>query len=626
MYGAHIMTIQFQPAALAGSIALALGFASSVHATEQNIARASLNTIVVTATRSEEKIENVPARINVIEPVKLQQSPIASLPHLLLDDASINMVQTGGYGQQASIFLRGTESDHTLIMRDGIRLNTPSQGSASIQFIDTTDLKQIEILKGPASVLYGTDAIGGVIQLVSKTPETTGAFLTGEVGENSTYKSIIGADLAEDGFYAQIRGQRLESDGDVILDNDERKYSYDQKGYSAKVGLEKERFSTSLDFSQNEGNGAYKLNGNLVSQDFENEIINLKGRVQLASNFELNARLSQFKDDLDQLDKPDFIHNTAQEAELYGKWQFSPIQNILAGITHKKMKADIFYQGEGYEWDGIFYPGEDVFYDKEIKSTGYFAQHQYQTDKIQTQAGIRVEDNERFGSHTVGQAAVRYHFNPSTSVYSNIGSSFRAPSMNDLYALSWGGNPDLKPEEGFAYEIGLDQKLTDHSVLSLSIYRNEVDNLITSKAGKLVNVNKSEFTGGEFSYKWKANDLFLNTSYAYVQAKDADLKEDLQKRPRQKVTLSTGIQNEIYGLSASVVGSSKSKSWDNRYKNPGYATIDLNAYWNITPSVKVFTNIENVGDVQYETEYFGGNGTYYINGGRLASAGVTFKY
>ena len=333
------MSIPFQPAALAGSITFALGFSSSVHAAEQKVAQAALDTIVVTATRSEEKIENVPARVNVIEPVKLQQSPIASLPHLLLDDASINMVQTGGYGQQASIFLRGTESDHTLIMRDGIRLNTPSQGSASIQFIDTTDLKQIEILKGPASVLYGTDAIGGVIQLVSKTPETTGAFLTGEVGENSTYKSIIGADLAEDGFYAQIRGQRLESDGDVILDNDERKYSYDQKGYSAKVGLEKERFSTSLDFSQNEGNGAYKLNGNLVSQDFENEIINLKGRVQLASNFELNARLSQFKDDLDQLDKPDFIHNTAQEAELYGKWQFSPIQNILAGITHKKMKA-----------------------------------------------------------------------------------------------------------------------------------------------------------------------------------------------------------------------------------------------------------------------------------------------
>ncbi|ATO18589.1 TonB-dependent receptor [Acinetobacter sp. LoGeW2-3] len=620
------MTIQFQPAALAGSIALALGFTSSVHAAEQKVAKASLDTIVVTATRSEEKIENVPARINVIEPTKLKQSPIASLPHLLIDDASINMVQTGGHGQQASIFLRGTESDHTLIMRDGVRLNTPSQGSASIQFVDTTDLKQIEILKGPASVLYGTDAIGGAIQLVSKTPDKTGGFITGEVGENNTYKSIVGADLTENGFYAQIRGQRLESDGDIILNNDDRKYNYDQKGYSAKVGVDKKHFSTSLDYSQNEGNGAYNLNGNLVSQDFKNEIINLKGKAQISSNIELIAHLSQFKDDLDQLNKPDFVHNTAREAELYGKWQFTPVQNILAGITHKQMKADTFSQGEGYEWNGVFYPGEDVFYDKKINSTGYFAQHQYQTDKIQTQVGIRVEDNERFGSHTVGQGAIRYHLTPSTSIYSNIGSSFRAPSMNDLYALSWGGNPDLKPEEGFAYEIGLDQELTDNSALGLSIYRNEVDNLITSKAGKLVNVNKSEFTGSELSYKWKANDLFLNASYAYVQAKDADLKEDLQKRPRQKVTLSTGIQKEVYGLSASVVGSSKSKSWDSRYKNPGYATIDLNAYWNITPSVKVFTNIENIGDVQYETEYFGGNGTYYINGGRLASAGVTFKY
>ncbi|WP_075175307.1 TonB-dependent receptor plug domain-containing protein [Acinetobacter indicus] len=623
------MSIQFQPTALVGAIALAMGFSTSVFATEsqeQPAVNAALDTLVVTATRSEEKIENVPARISIIEPAKLEQSPIASLPHLLFKDASINLVQTGGYGQQASIFLRGTESDHTLIMRDGVRLNTPSQGSASIQFIDTTDLKQIEVLKGPASVLYGTDAIGGVIQLVSKTPEKSGAFLTGEVGENSTYKSIIGADFAEDGFYTQIRGQRLESDGDVILNNDKRKYSYDQKGYSAKVGLEKERFATSLDYSQNSGNGAYKLNGNLVSQDFQNEIINLKGKVQITSNLELNARLSQFKDDLDQLDKPDFIHNSAQEAELYSKWQFTPTQNLLAGLTHKKMKADIFSQGESFEWDGIFYPGEDVFYDKEIKSTGYFAQHQYQTDKVQTQVGVRVEDNQRFGSHTVGQAAIRYHFNPFTSVYSNIGSSFRAPSMNDLYALSWGGNPELKPEEGFAYELGLDQKLTENSTLGLSIYRNEIDNLITSKAGKLVNVNKSEFTGGELSYKWNADDLFLTASYAYVQAKDAELKEDLQKRPRQKVTLSTGIQNAIYGVSASVVGSSKSKSWDSRYQNPGYATIDLNAYWNITPSVKVFTNIENIGDVQYETEYFGGDSIYYINGGRLASAGVTFKY
>jgi len=118
------MSIPFQPTALVGAIALALGFTSSVHAAEQKIAQASLDTIVVTATRSEEKSENVPARISIIEPAILEQSPIASLPNLLKKEAALNVAQLGGYGQQSSIFMRGTSSSHTLVLRDGMRLNT----------------------------------------------------------------------------------------------------------------------------------------------------------------------------------------------------------------------------------------------------------------------------------------------------------------------------------------------------------------------------------------------------------------------------------------------------------------------------------------------------------------------
>ena len=613
------MSTFFQPTALVGAIAIALGFSSSASAnstSKSTSAKSTLDTIVVTASRSEENIEDVPASIDIIKSQIIDQSPIASLPHLLTNDAAINVVQTGGYGQQASIFLRGTNSNHTLFMRDGVRLNTPSQGQASIQFIDTTDIKQIEILKGPASVLYGTDAIGGVIQLVSKTPEKSGAFISGEIGENKTYKSLIGADFIENGFYAQIRGQHLESDGTEVLSNDKQKYAYDQKGYSAKFGIDKESFSTSLDYSQNEGNGAYNSNGKLVTQDFKNEIVNLKGKVKITSDIELNTRLSQFKDDLDQINKPDFVHNTSKEAEIYGKWQFTPSQNVLIGVTHKNTKADILSISD---WDPIY----DVEYNRKNNSTGYFAQHQLKTDKIYTQIGIRLEDDERFGSHTVGQGAVRYHFSPTTSIYTNIGSSFRAPSMNDLYAKAWGGNPNLKPEEGFSYEVGLNQKITQNSALSLSVYRNEVDNLITSKNDILVNVNKSKFTGGEVSYKWNADDLFLNVSYAYVRSKNAETNEDLQRRPRQSLTISTGIQNTVYGLSGAL--SSKSAAQDYQRETPGYMTVDFNAYWNINPNVKVFTNIENVGDVRYKTASYG-NGYYYVNGGRQASVGVTFKY
>lgn len=261
------MSLHCQPTALVGAIALALGTTSSVFANEQKVAKASLDTIVVTATRSAENIENVPARISIIEPVILEQSPLKALPDLLKTDPSINVVQSGGYGQQTSIFLRGTNSNQVLVLRDGVRLNTATTGAASIPFLDTTDLKQIEVLKGPASVLYGTDAIGGVVQFVTKTPEKTSAFVTGEIGENQTYKSIIGADLAENGVYAQIRGQVLETDGTPVFNiNDNRDYSYDQKGYSAKFGIEKERYATSLDYSQNSGNVQYSNWGGFICE------------------------------------------------------------------------------------------------------------------------------------------------------------------------------------------------------------------------------------------------------------------------------------------------------------------------------------------------------------------------
>ena len=623
MYGANMPNL-FQPTTLVGAIAIAMGFSTSVSAQDSsNVVNASLDTLVVTATRSEEKIKDVPARISIIEPHILEQSPIAELPHLLMSDASIDMMQYGGYGQTASIFTRGTNSTHTLVLRDGVRLNTGSAGSASLAFIDTTDIKQIEVLKGPASVLYGSDAIGGVVQLVSKTPEKTEAFVTGEIGEHNTYKSVIGADLAENGIYAQIRGQRLESNGTQVTnlkDPNIKTGNYDQKGFSTKIGVEKKQYAASIDYSENNGQSQYITDNDTytgvknVTQDFKNEIINIKGRLNINDDISMHARLSQFKDDLEQNESQDAIYNTTKEAELYSKWKFSPTQNILAGIATKNVKSDVLSGSGDYGVD----------YDKEVDSTGYFVQHQYQSEKLHTQLGVRVEDHETFGTHTVGQAAARYQILPATSIYTNIGTAFRAPTNNDLYALSWGGNPELKPEESVSYEIGLDQQLTDHLTMGLSAYRNEVDNLITWQNGKNFNVKEATFTGGEFNLDWAKDELFTNLSYAYVQPKDKKTDQDLPRRSRQSLTLTSGLQNEVYGISASLSAKSRPKN----STISGYATVDVNAFWNVNPNVKLFTNIQNIGDVEYKTTSASqwGQDIYYINGGRLASAGVTFRY
>lgn len=612
------MSISFQPTRLVGAIAIAMGFSSVAFAQDQSTDKTvSLDTIVVTASRTEQKISEVPARINIIEPKILEQSPIASLPDLLKTDAAINMVQSGGMGQLADIYLRGTESDHTLILRDGVRLNNASSGTASLAFLDTTDIKQIEVLKGPASVLYGTDAIGGVIQLVSKTPEKTGAFITGEMGEHSTYKSVIGADLAENGFYAQVRGQRLESDATKVTNQKTNKTdtaSFDQKGFSTKLGVEKEDYAVSVDYSSNKGTSlydAYTFDGTLLKQDFENEIINLRSRLNVTDQFELNTRLSQFNDEVDQKDSTDYVHSKTQEAELYGKWNFTPSQSIISGITHRKLEGDILSYGTPYNED--------------VDSTGYYAQHQYNGSKLNTQVGIRLEDNEKYGSHTVGQMAARYQLLANTSIYANIGTAFKSPTLNELYN-SWNGNPNLDPEESTSYEIGLDQVLAYGFQTGLSAYYTKVDDLIASGSnGLLTNIQEATYQGGELYLGWQQDDLFTKATYSYVKAQNEETNEDLKRRPRQGFTLTTGLQNEVYGISASLVAKSKAKEWNKNYSTPGYATIDINAFWNVNPYVKLFTNIQNIGDVEYKTAYQD-RGYYYMNGGRLATAGVTFRY
>lgn len=283
----------------------------------------------------------------------------------------------------------------------------------------------------------------------------------------------------------------------------------------------------------------------------------------------------------------------------------------MAGVSHRNTETDLL----SVDWS-------TVQYDKDVSSTGYFIQHQYQNNNLSTQAGLRVEDHETFGTHTVGQLAARYQILPSTSIYSNIGTAFRAPTNNDLYAVGWGANPDLKPEESISYEIGLDQHLTDHFKLGLSAYRNEVDNLISWKNSQNINVDKATLTGGELNLNWAKDELFLDVGYAYVQPKDKETDADLPRRARQSLTLTTGLQNEVYGISTSLSAKSKPK---NGSGVTGYATVDVNTYWNINPNVKLFANIQNIGDVEYKNASYGGN-YFYVNGGRLASAGVTFKY
>lgn len=623
------MSTLFQPTALVGAIALAMGFSTSVSAQDSsNVVNASLDTLIVTATRSEEKIGDVPARINVINQNSIERNPILNLSDEVQKDPSVFMKQFGGIGQTTEISIRGTKSNHTLVLKDGARLNSQNHFNALFPtFIDTSDLKQIEILKGPASVQYGTDAIGGVVQMITTTPTQNSGFITGIYAENKTYKTIIGSDLVQDGFYAQIRGQRLETDGTKILDyqNKSQKASYDQKGYSAKVGYDnKDNIKANIAISQNEGTNQFydwATSQNKAKRFFENRLINVNTEFDLQDNLTLSARLSNFIDNQYVLDsEPGHFDTENKEGDLNLRWSLTPQQSILLGSTYLK---------SNFESKSIKNEKQD------IDSVGYYLQHQHKSEKLNTQVGIRTEDNELFGTHTVGQGAIRYQILPTTSIYANIGSAFKTPSLTELYYFVEGsyptyGNPNLKPEESISYEIGVDQRIGQNLNAFLSAYHTEIKNLISYKYSSpnstYINIDKAEINGGELGLKWKKDDLFLNTEYAYVDSKDKKTDLIVAYKPKQTLTLTTGLENSIYGISASIIARSDIYADNaNKVKAPGYATVDLNMYWNINPNIKVFSNIENMGDVEYRTADNFGDG-WYVNGGRQASVGVTFRY
>ncbi len=619
----HAILLALAPATLISHTATA--------ATGDDLPVVELDPVVVTVSRSATPLSDTPASVTVISAGEIEKNPARNLSDVIQSDAGIYVKQSGGIGQVPEVSIRGTYPVHTLVLKDGARLNSQNHvSSVYTGFIDTTNLSRVEIAKGPASVQYGSDAIGGVIQMVSKTPTRTGAEITGVVGENNTYKAIVSGDVVHNGFYASLSGQRLESDGTRIFNTQARsnQAGYEQKGYAAKLGFDnKQNLDASISFEHNEGINEFNSSGvstspNTAVRAFENQITNAKIAYKPIDNLSLNARYSNIKNEQNVIAYSSFYNTQIDEADINAKWSFANNQNILVGVTGNQSE----YTSNTVK-DGV----------QSIDTIGYYAQHQYNSDKLNTQVGVRLEDNERFGNHTVGQGAIRYHITPATSVYANVGSAFRAPALSELYYFDesmWGntyGNPELKPEESVSYEVGVNHQIKDNLALSLSAYKTDIKNLIMYSYGDpnstYENINKAEITGGEFGLKYNHDNYYAAAQYGLVDAKNKDTDLTIAYRPKHTGTLTVGYDDGVVGVSTSVIARSKANISNsaNAKTMPGYATVDVDAYWNINPYVKLFTNIQNISNVEYKTANYSGN-QWYVNGGRQANLGLTFKY
>lgn len=594
----------------------------------------TLDPLVVTFSKTVQPLSKTPARVSRIGESEITTNPTLNLSEVLQKDAGIYIKQNGGIGQGTTLSLRGTNPNHTLLLKDNVRLNTPNTLTPTYpETLDLSDTQRVEILKGPASVQYGSDAIGGVVHMISQTPIKTGVSLTGIYGENNTHKAIAKGDLVYQDFYASLSGQKLETDGTRIFNTQGSNMTapFEQEGYQGKIGYAGDKFGFSLSHAKNNGINTYSDNGgtsNTAKRHFSNTQEKIALTFKAMENLTVSAHHAKTKDRQKYVESwsTNEYNTDYKESDINARLNLNA-HTVLFGAT----QSDTRYQ------DAYAYQGK-----KDIKSTGYYLQHQYKHDKFSTQAGIRLEDNERFGQHTVGQVAGRYHFTPTTSVFANVGTAFRAPSLNELYynsSYSWSGithttkgNEQLKPEESTSYELGINHTFNDALTLSLSQYDTRVDGLIATVSDVATNVttyeniNKATFKGYEVALKYTQGDYYANLGYTHTKSTNNKTARPIAYRPKQTGTLTLGYDNGTVGTSISLIARGKMNA-DNTatpVQVAGYASVDVNTHWQITPYIKLFSNIKNIGDVKNKEVYNFGN--WYINSGREANVGIALSY
>ena len=557
-----------------------------------------LPTTVVTATRTTQAIDSTLASVQVISQAQLAQHPSQDLGEILRFTTGIDVARLGGFGGQTSIFTRGTESNHTLVLIDGVRINSATSSQANIQHLTLSDIERIEIVKGAMSSLYGSDAIGGVINIITKTATKTEtrASITG--GTDSLVSGGITQTIKQGDFSAFINANAIYTDGYAIIEKNPRERGYKNQAAHLKTDYDLGFSKVSLSLRNNTGTTEYVDYGSFVSQDFENQLLSFVADGDISSTLNSKIRISQMSDNIDQNNSSAIAHTKQQQADWQNTFAMSPNITLVGGITQTNTQAQ-------------YNNGYGTVYDKEQDNLAFYVQQQSVFGQISTQLSLRHEDYDSFGTHQTGNIALGFAINSNNHLYANYGTAFKAPDLNDLYG--YGGNINLKPEESRSIEIGSKHTFGQVSFNS-AFYQSDIDNLINCPTDPItytcsnINIDKAAIKGIELGIKWQHDGLFAGLNGSYNHAQDDVSKQDLLRRPRRSITLSTGYQQATWGISSEILA--KSHALDaplfgstTPRRLAGYAVANISGYVQIMPSTLLRFAVENITDKQYGYAY-----------------------
>jgi len=544
------------------------------------------DTIIVTATRTPIQQADTTVPVTVITREDIALSLATDLSELLRFQAGIDIGRNGGPGQVTSVFLRGTESNHTLVLIDGVRMNPGTIGGAAVQNISPEMIERIEIVKGARSALFGTDAIGGVINVITRRTEQ--GFVEGGVGSGSFATQS-----------AHVSGGNRSDDAEFGVNLDWQ----DTDGYAPRVDSEIKRgyenLSANVYASKNVGNHElsarhWRGEGNVeyldfflapVDQNYQNAVTSLALESRPSTTGSSKLVLSFTQDEVQQQQTPDYVNSERLSLD----WQYShALENhTLTG--------------------GVYFVGEDASalsfgsgFDERTLTRALFLQDQLALSRQRAFVALRLTDHENFGSHVTWNAEYAYDISDAVTLNIGLGHAFRAPDATDRFGF--GGSPDLEPEIADEQQLGIRYIAGERHSFSFEFYANRIEDLIEFdfETFTLRNLDEAEIRGAQLGYEYRGERFVLKADIVRQRAENANTGSRLLRRAEETATISFTQSLGAHRLGLSILASGAREDFG-EITLPGYVVANATALLQLNDQWQLSARIENLADTEYQT-------------------------
>jgi vitamin B12 transporter len=581
-------------ATLAG-VACVLVCVSSV-AAEPAVAGTALEETVVTATRTPSPIDELAVPVIVITREEIERSLAGDVGELLQQHAGLEIARSGGPGQPASLFIRGTNSDHAVVMIDGVRINPGTLGGAAIQNIAPETIERIEIVKGPRSALYGTDAIGGVINIFTRASGRRGlsAVLSGGrygTGEGQLDGGFGFGERTNVGFSVG----REHSDGFPTLDA-----SSVRRGYSNTTANLYGEFAASDALKirtrawRAAGTSEYSdFLQTPVDEDYENSAYSLEAQWQAREGLRSRANLSRISDDIRQNETADFVRTRRNSLDWQIDQRLRGGHELTAGalLTRENTRALSF----------------GTFFDVDTAVNNFYLQDHWHSGRQDALAALGYTDHQTFGHQLTWNAEYAVSVGPATRLSVAAGTAFHAPDSTDRFGF--GGNPLLKPEFSRQLELSIRQSLGARQQLYVTAFRNNIDNLINFVVtdpvtfdGHNENVDRTRIEGIELGYEFRGERWNARAEITFQDPRNLSSGEQLLRRARHTLTLA--LERRVgalgFGTDTLASGAREDVGFPSMVPLKRYTLVNLFARYAVSTRWSVQARLENTLDEHYE--------------------------